>query len=82
MAHPVDCVCIRISNHGLNPGLILSLFKFFGETIPKGVSASKCKMGISLNLNLKRGIKVSLYLHTFSSKDLFWKFLGNSFEIF
>ena len=39
------------------------------KTSPKGVSASKCEMGISLNLNLKQGIKVILYLHTFSSKE-------------
>ena len=52
------------------------------KTSPKGVSASKCEMGILLNLNLKQGIKVILYLHTFSSKEFFWKFLGNSFGIF
>ena len=38
-------------------------------TSPKGVSASKCEMGILLNLNLKQGIKVILYLHIFSSKE-------------
>ena len=38
--------------------------------------------GILLNLNLKQGIKVILHLHTFSSKELFWKFLGNFWGIF
>ena len=36
-------------------------------------------MGILWNLNLNQGIKVIFYLHTFSSKELFWKFLGNFF---
>ena len=39
-------------------------------------------MGILLNLNLNLGIKVILNLHTFSSKELFWKFLRNFFGIF
>ena len=28
VAHAIDCVCSKISNHGLNHGLFLSLFKF------------------------------------------------------
>ena len=34
-------------------------------------------MGILLNLNLNQGIKVIIYLHTFFSKELFWKFFWN-----
>ena len=30
MAHTIDCVCSKLLNHGLNHGLFLSLFKFFG----------------------------------------------------
>ena len=30
LAHTVDCVCSKILNHGLNHGLLFSLFKFFG----------------------------------------------------
>ena len=30
VAHTIDCVCSRILNHGLNHGLLVSLFKFFG----------------------------------------------------
>ena len=30
VAHTIDCVCSKISNHGLNHGLLFSLFKFFG----------------------------------------------------
>ena len=30
VAHIIDCVCSKILNHGLNHGLLLSLFKFFG----------------------------------------------------
>ena len=29
MAHTIDCVCSKILNHGLNHGLLFSLFKFF-----------------------------------------------------
>ena len=39
------------------------------KTSPKGVSASKCEMGISLNLNLKQGVIVILYLHTLRLKE-------------
>ena len=55
-------------------------------TSPKGVSASKCEMGILLNLNLKQGIKVILYLHSFFKGffleflgEFFWNFLDNFF---
>ena len=52
------------------------------KTSPKGVSASKCKMGILLNLNLKQGIKGILYLHTFLEifGEFFWNFLDDFFE--
>ena len=30
VAHTIDCVCRKILNHGLNHGLLFSLFKFFG----------------------------------------------------
>ena len=30
VAHTIDCVCSKILNHGLNHGLLFSLFKFFG----------------------------------------------------
>ena len=30
VAHAIDCVCSKMLNHGLNHGLFLSLFKFFG----------------------------------------------------
>ena len=30
VAHTIDCVCNKILNHGLNHGLLFSLFKFFG----------------------------------------------------
>ena len=30
VAHAIDCVCSKILNHGLNHGLLFSLFKFFG----------------------------------------------------
>ena len=30
VAHTIDCVCSKMLNHGLNHGLFLSLFKFFG----------------------------------------------------
>ena len=30
VAHTIDFVCSKISNHGLNHGLFFSLFKFFG----------------------------------------------------
>ena len=30
LAHTIDCVCSKMLNHGLNQGLFLSLFKFFG----------------------------------------------------
>ena len=30
VAHTIDCVCIKILNHGLNHGLLFPLFKFFG----------------------------------------------------
>ena len=30
VAHRIDCVCSKISNHGLNHGLLSSLFKFLG----------------------------------------------------
>ena len=30
MEHTIDCVCSKILNHGLNHGLLFSLFKFFG----------------------------------------------------
>ena len=30
VAHTIDCVCSRILNHGLDHGLLFSLFKFFG----------------------------------------------------
>ena len=29
VAHTINCVCSRILNHGLNHGLLFSLFKFF-----------------------------------------------------
>ena len=28
--HTIDCLCSKILNHGLNHGLLFSLFKFFG----------------------------------------------------
>ena len=31
VAHTIDCLCSKILNHGLNDGLLFSLFKFFGE---------------------------------------------------
>ena len=31
VAHTIDCVCSKILNHGLNHGLLFSLFKFFGR---------------------------------------------------
>ena len=30
VAHTIDCVCSKMLNHGLNHGLFLLLFKFFG----------------------------------------------------
>ena len=30
VARTIDCVCSKILNHGLNHGLLFSLFKFFG----------------------------------------------------
>ena len=30
VAHTIDCVCSKILSHGLNHGLLVSLFKFFG----------------------------------------------------
>ena len=30
VAHTIDCLCSKILNHGLNHGLLFSLFKFFG----------------------------------------------------
>ena len=30
VAHTIECVCSKILNHGLNHGLLFSLFKFFG----------------------------------------------------
>ena len=30
VAHIIDCVFSKILNHGLNDGLLFSLFKFFG----------------------------------------------------
>jgi hypothetical protein len=30
LAHTIDCVCSKILNHGLNHGLLFSLFMFFG----------------------------------------------------
>ena len=30
VAHTIDCVCGKILNHGLNHGLMFSLFEFFG----------------------------------------------------
>ena len=29
VAHTIDCVCSKILNHGVNHGLLFSLFKFF-----------------------------------------------------
>ena len=30
LAHTIDCLCSKMLNYGLNHGLFLSLFKFFG----------------------------------------------------
>ena len=30
VAHTIDCVCSIMLNHGVNHGLLFSLFKFFG----------------------------------------------------
>ena len=30
MAHTIDCECSKMLNHGLNHGLLFSLFKVFG----------------------------------------------------
>jgi hypothetical protein len=30
VAHTIECVCSKMSNHGFNHGLFISLFKFFG----------------------------------------------------
>ena len=33
VAHTIDCVCIKMLNHGLNHGLFISLFKLHAPCI-------------------------------------------------